>query len=369
MWVWEEDKTAIEDAETSLKDAEEALEDFRTQEQIDAIQEEIDKNNELIENWNDYIEKLGEASSEYERQINRQNAALAFGQDIQETIWDDMTANLGKNIEESVGFLDQIINKYEELQSKQAELEGMTIEDFENEVGFDTSVGNQSEEYISYDKNTDYMAIIEQLQAELQNIYNKTGEWDEDIQREIERLIKVRQAKIVGEHLDENGQPLYNNERDTELSLADRAAIAEAQQAYEKAQAIGDKAAMAAAHAAAEAIRAKYNYSGGADGSQVTSFASGGVVDYTGLANVHGSQNSAEVTFNAKDAKSLWNYIHNLSNIDSNSIINKLSSAFKNIVPNNDNNGQIINIGNIELPSVKDSNSFVRELRTISLNR
>ena len=122
------------------------MEDFETQEQIDAIQEQIDKNNELIDNWNDYIEKLQQASSEHERQINRQNTALAFGQNIQEAIWDDMTANLGKNIEESVGFLDKIINKYEELQSKQAELGGMTIEDFENEVGFDTSVGNQSEE-------------------------------------------------------------------------------------------------------------------------------------------------------------------------------------------------------------------------------
>lgn len=344
------------------------MEDFETQEQIDAIQEQIDKNNELIDNWNDYIEKLQQASSEYERQINRQNAALAFGQNIQEAIWDDMTANLGKDIEESVGYLDQIINKYKELQEEQANLNGMTLEDFEDSVGFDTDVDNQDAEYISYDKNTDYMAIINQLEDELQSIYNKTGEWDEDIQREIERLKKVRQAKIIGEHLDENGRPLYNNERDAELPLADRAAIAEAKNAYEEAFARGDTAAMEAAHAAAEAIRAKYGYSGGKSGDTIREFSNGGVVDYTGLAKVHGSNQNAEVTFNSADAKKLWSLIHTMSSNGMSGVVGKLASIFKNFDNNKDTTAPIT-IGKIELPSVNNANNFVRELRTISLNR
>ena len=41
-------------------------------------------------------------------------------------------------------------------------------------------------------------------------------------------------------------------------------------------------------------------------------FAKGGVVDYTGLANVHGSRLSSEVVFNAADAKKLYDLVHNL---------------------------------------------------------
>lgn len=39
------------------------------------------------------------------------------------------------------------------------------------------------------------------------------------------------------------------------------------------------------------------------------SFSEGGVVDYTGLANVHGTPNSSEVTFNAKQALGLYNFV------------------------------------------------------------
>ena len=41
-------------------------------------------------------------------------------------------------------------------------------------------------------------------------------------------------------------------------------------------------------------------------------FAKGGVVDYTGLANVHGTPTHSEVVFNAEDAKKLYNLVRNL---------------------------------------------------------
>lgn len=52
------------------------------------------------------------------------------------------------------------------------------------------------------------------------------------------------------------------------LSKEDSAKIDSAKKKYAEAQAKGDKAGMESAHSEAEAVRAKYNYSGGVDGSQ-----------------------------------------------------------------------------------------------------
>ena len=52
------------------------------------------------------------------------------------------------------------------------------------------------------------------------------------------------------------------------MSDLDRAALAAAQQSWQEASAAGDIERQNAAHSQAEAIRRKYNYSGGADGSQ-----------------------------------------------------------------------------------------------------
>lgn len=55
---------------------------------------------------------------------------------------------------------------------------------------------------------------------------------------------------------------------DTGMSQADLSAINSLKQAYEASKAAGDTAGMASAHNQAEAIRAKYGYSGGTDGSE-----------------------------------------------------------------------------------------------------
>lgn len=52
------------------------------------------------------------------------------------------------------------------------------------------------------------------------------------------------------------------------MSQSDYNALIAEQERYQKAQAAGDKAEMDAAHDAAEALRAKYQYSGGEDGSE-----------------------------------------------------------------------------------------------------
>lgn len=64
------------------------------------------------------------------------------------------------------------------------------------------------------------------------------------------------------------------------MSDVDKAAIEAARQSYNQASAAGNKGAMDAAHQQAEAIRAKYGYSGGVDGSQYLPDASSGSFSY-----------------------------------------------------------------------------------------
>ena len=53
-------------------------------------------------------------------------------------------------------------------------------------------------------------------------------------------------------------------------------------------------------------------------------FRQGGVVDYTGIANLHGSPNSAEVVFNAEQAKKLYEFVNHLPTIVPNTITSRI---------------------------------------------
>ncbi|GEM_PF-6151791 len=74
----------------------------------------------------------------------------------------------------------------------------------------------------------------------------------------------------------------------------------------------------------AEKIRAKYgweyeNY----EHLSAPKYKDGGVVDFTGIANVHGSQTNSEVIFNSSQAKKLYDYVVKLPNIAANMDISK----------------------------------------------
>lgn len=81
-------------------------------------------------------------------------------------------------------------------------------------------------------------------------------------------------------------------------------------------------------------------------------FADGGVVDYTGLAMVHGTKQKSETTFNAEDSAKLYDTVHNTPNIVS-SIIDKavkLSNFNLSNIPVNSNstaNSISVNIGQV----------------------
>ena len=152
------------------------------------------------------------------------------------------------------------------------------------------------------------------------------------------------------------------------MSASDKAALAAAGKAYNSAtsQAEKDKA-----HAAAEAIRNKYNYSGGADGSQnistkksqdIRSYSSGienGPVTYTGLAMLHGSANKPEFVLNSDQA---YNLIYNMSSGRLNRPVYESTAA--------NNAGDIYNLyGDINLEDCDNPAEFWDAVMSSASNR
>lgn len=83
-------------------------------------------------------------------------------------------------------------------------------------------------------------------------------------------------------------------------------------------------------------------------------YANGGVADYTGLAQMHGTPNHSEVIFNAEDARKLYDTIHNLTTpiprFD-NSWINNLSGGTANTT-------STIHIDKISFPNAVDKDEI-----------
>lgn len=159
-----------------------------------------------------------------------------------------------------------------------------------------------------------------------------------------------------------------------------------AEKAADKAESAADKAERAASRAESAARRAASAASSAASSSankkpvktqvhvakKVNKYADGGIVDYTGLANVHGSPNSPEVVFNATDAKKLYNIVRSIDFTTAN--LPHLSPV--NLAPyiagfmSNHAVGESINIDNItmEFPQVNDPDGVKKAILDLGRN-
>lgn len=159
-----------------------------------------------------------------------------------------------------------------------------------------------------------------------------------------------------------------------------------AEKAADKAESAADKAERAASRAERAARRAASAASSAASSSankkpvktqvhvakKVNKYADGGIVDYTGFANVHGSPNSPEVVFNATDAKKLYNIVRSIDFTTAN--LPHLSPV--NLAPyisgfmSNHTVGESINIDNItmEFPQVNDPDGVKKAILDLGRN-
>ena len=99
------------------------------------------------------------------------------------------------------------------------------------------------------------------------------------------------------------------------------------------------------------------------DETGAKAFANGGIVDYTGVAAVHGGQ-AAELMLNNKDVSRLYDYIHSgdvLAQSAENLLVSSSLSAGNSIAPNSDQN-ITFNMGDVNVSGVQDVNGVADEI-------
>lgn len=98
------------------------------------------------------------------------------------------------------------------------------------------------------------------------------------------------------------------------------------------------------------------------------SYASGGLIDYTGVANVHGSANKPEMVLNSDDTKNFIKLRDILRDVGMSSQIGSPVVGLPGIAAVSSNNGVSVGEINITIPieKVEDYNDFVNQLRSDS---
>jgi hypothetical protein len=92
--------------------------------------------------------------------------------------------------------------------------------------------------------------------------------------------------------------------------------------------------------------------------SPTGSYSEGGVIDYSGIAQVHGSSNSPEVMFNSSQASKLYEIVKNLPKFDINKYISNIKLPDFSKLAGSKTEGrteQHFHINKLEFPNVRDS--------------
>ena len=416
------------------------------QEKIDALQKEID-------NWNDYIQKVEDSSEIYEREINAQVAKAKWGENWQEQINQDMIDNLDKTVYQACGKLDELIKKYDELYTAQTKITNMTDDEIIAENNLNNSdisdLVNDPNSGLTYNKNVDYQAQLNELQKEIARQEKETGTHETWLDEAVANTAALRNAKsnntgatygytavgtngktysinsTAGKNFIQNssaGDTLaggdgssWTKNSDGSVTITDKSGNTFTMGSLSKtnvttyggsssggsssgSSSSGSSSSSSSGKTVAAvngkapsglSVGDKVSTNGGTykitgvnkDGSYTSTkvdnktkaqsgFATGGINTDTDMYALHGERQRAEVIFNATDAKKLWNWIHNMDeNCDITDIGSAAKSLMSSLVNSNTDNSTAINIEHLELPSVNDSNSFVKQLKLISLNR
>lgn len=197
----------------------------------------------------------------------------------------------------------------------------------------------------------------------------------------LDRTVSRNTSSIYG--LDDTIDDLIDKLEEYTESI--NAAVASAAASAESAKASAEAAA-AAARAAASAASSSVSASLSTAADMVNnawgnSYSEGGVISYTGGAEVHGSKSASEVVFNAADAKKLYDLVHNndslLSTLDPADfeidltqlnlpLIDKISPY--DVQTQNIDNKKVMNIENItmEFPQVNDPDGVKNAILNLS---
>ena len=290
-FVWTTDAEAIRDAKQTYEDL---LQNATTKEIEDQKNATINSLEEQINALQDYIDSWDKVFDKFDNEKNRNLADLLLGEN-----WTEMVSQLDPQV------VEDFSNAYYELQKNLEETEKQ-IEELnkkkEEEDEYWNQLINDLKDYKS--EWSDIADIYENAQDALKAKQLIGAEWEKQI---LEQRLDVL----------ENFKNKYN------------AILAE----------IDKVDNMSSTNAS------NYNT------LKLPGYSEGGIVDYTGLAMLHGSPNRPEYVLNNTQMKNL------------------LSSLSKPRVVSNINNGSSdvinYNFGNIELPNVNNAQQFISELKSL----
>lgn len=252
-WHYEQDTSAVKAAEKDLADTQNnyAIEDLEKQrdKETSAIDEQIQAWEDYKERWTEQVEQITQAD-------NILLASKILGSDWQEKI-----------AEKDIGVLNNFASEY---------------------GGYKNKLNNNVESEISSIEK----AIKEKDDqiTEWTNYKNSLSKWSDEVDT-------INRTYITN---------LKNIANDEKLTLQERL---ENLRSFIDEQAKLNGVDIPDGNSIGNGISAL----AGAKKNVVGSFANGGAVDYTGLANVHGSQSRSEVLFNSAQAKRLYELFSNNS--------------------------------------------------------
>lgn len=290
-WVWTADQDAIRDAKKTYEDLLKSATVDEIEKQKDAtinsLEDQIKSLQEYIDSWDNVLNK-------FDNEKNRNLADLLLGEN-----WTEMVSQLDPDV------VNDFSNAYYYLQKNLEETE-QTIEE----------LNKKKEEEDKYWDN---------LIDDLDKYKDKWGEVSDSYEESQNALAasQILGANWEKEILDKRLDVLENFKNQYNRILSE----------IDKVEGMTDDQA------------SSYNV------PKIPGFASGGEVDFTGLAMLHGSPNSPEYVLNNNQMRNL------LTSLTKPQVVSKLSGG-NNTVNN-------YSFGSIELPNVNNAQQFVNELKSI----
>lgn len=319
-WHYEQDTSTVKAAEKDLADAQNnyAIEDLEKQrdEETSAIDEQIQAWENYKDQWTEQVEQITQVD-------DMLLASKILGSDWQEKIAEKDIGVLNNFTSEYAGYKDKLNNNVEK------------------EIASIESTINKKEEQIS--EWTNYKNSLSKWSDEIDtvnktyitNLKNVANDEKFTLQERLENLKKFmeEQARLNGVDIPDGNSlgdgisALAGGESAKKIivrydgkKIAEVSSTKEAEQ--EKSEYLGNvvsqevntltqkgvRVSSAMMQEIIDNLKNKFEIL-----SPIGSFASGGAVDYTGLANVHGSQSRSEVLFNSAQAKRLYELFSNNS--------------------------------------------------------
>ena len=308
----------------------------------------IDSKQKVIQKWNDYKDKLSNAVSKIEGSQNK------YLKNLQTLIGDEKLSleNRNKNLEDfktrysnNIKDINTITNQIKSLEDAKTTLENnkanaenqkSTLENQKSELNDEAKNGSKGNNtYTAKDMAT--YAVKNKKDKVVKTFATKSA---------AEKYVKKAKEKLVNAKVDKEMSKYIGVPPDVAVSLSEK-------------------------------IRKKWEKQL-KDYYKISKYKNGGVADYTGIAQLDGTPSKAEVVFSSAQAKKLYDFVANTSNLSE--VIGKqiardltnqtINNIINNDKTNNSNTNISIRVDKIVTPNPNDfMNQMAQLIRQTNNNR